>query len=176
MNCGFCKEPDVNVAHVKSCAAQRGIPTEEGAAPAFEPKFRPVRPSEERREEMRRDLLRQVREVSARVDEGHYAVTGEDGDLKFYVVQKGKDGTKWAGRTFLSVQASDELHRLKGLSKELAVYNKILANPQEAMLRYGREIGRCGHCHRTLTNAQSRERGIGPVCAGHMGWTDLAKV
>ena len=30
--------------------------------------------------------------------------------------------------------------------------------------------GSCGHCGRTLTNEESRARGIGPICAGKMGW------
>lgn len=30
--------------------------------------------------------------------------------------------------------------------------------------RYGREIGRCGICNRTLTDEESRRIGIGPVC------------
>lgn len=33
-----------------------------------------------------------------------------------------------------------------------------------SMRRYGREIGRCCKCHRTLTDKPSRDAGIGPVC------------
>lgn len=42
---------------------------------------------------------------------------------------------------------------------------KVMADPTEAMLTYGREIGRCGHCGTTLTNEASRLAGIGPICA-----------
>jgi hypothetical protein len=35
----------------------------------------------------------------------------------------------------------------------------------ESMRRYGREVGRCCLCHRTLTDLPSRQAGIGPVCA-----------
>jgi hypothetical protein len=33
-----------------------------------------------------------------------------------------------------------------------------------AMARYGQTIGRCGKCHRRLTDQASRSAGIGPVC------------
>jgi uncharacterized protein DUF6011 len=33
------------------------------------------------------------------------------------------------------------------------------------MVRYGQELGECGHCGRTLTDEASRAAGIGPVCA-----------
>ena len=35
----------------------------------------------------------------------------------------------------------------------------------ESMRRYGREIHRCGKCHRLLTDLPSRQAGLGPVCA-----------
>lgn len=38
------------------------------------------------------------------------------------------------------------------------------AGPYEAMIRYGQEIGSCGHCGRELTNQESRAAGIGPIC------------
>lgn len=38
------------------------------------------------------------------------------------------------------------------------------AGPYEAMIRYGQEIGACGHCGRDLTNEESRAAGIGPIC------------
>jgi Family of unknown function (DUF6011) len=51
-----------------------------------------------------------------------------------------------------------------------ALYAKVMADPEAAMLRYGREIGRCGHCNRTLTDESSRQAGIGPVCAAKAGF------
>lgn len=53
----------------------------------------------------------------------------------------------------------------------IAIARKIMeADPKEAMLRFGREIGSCGHCGRTLTNDESRAYGIGPVCRKGKGW------
>ena len=50
------------------------------------------------------------------------------------------------------------------------VLDKIAVDPQAASVRYGHEIGACGVCGRTLTDSDSRERGIGPICAAKMGW------
>lgn len=173
MKCGHCKDEHETVAQVRLCSQRHPLAASE---PVREepPRMRPVRPNEERREAMRQGLFAEVRAVADTIEEGHYAVPGEDGALRFYRVNKGAKGGRWEGRTFIEVQASDDYHRLGGLKTELAVYRKIAANPQEAMLAYGREIGRCGHCNRTLTDETSRARGIGPVCAKNLGWTDLA--
>lgn len=44
------------------------------------------------------------------------------------------------------------------------------AGPREAMLRFGLEIGSCGDCGRSLTNATSRREGIGPKCKSRHAW------
>jgi hypothetical protein len=41
---------------------------------------------------------------------------------------------------------------------------------REAAETYGRTFGACALCGRTLTNPESIERGIGPVCASRAGW------
>jgi len=103
----------------------------------------------------------------ADVPAGHYAVDNAEGILRFYEVDRPTEG-RWAGRTFVSVLASDERHPVKGAAGA-AVLAKIAEDVTGAMLRYGQEIGRCGHCNRTLTDEASRARGIGPICAGRMG-------
>jgi hypothetical protein len=102
------------------------------------------------------------------VEEGRYAVEIE-GVLKFYQVDKPMHG-KWAGWTFLKVQASDELWPIKNRDAKLMILNKIAEDSKTAMLRYGQEIGKCGACGRTLTDEESRAYGIGPVCRGKLGW------
>lgn len=102
------------------------------------------------------------------VPAGRYAIE-VDGTLKFYVVDRPTEG-RWAGYTFLKVQASDETHDIRNASVRKAILTNIARDPQGAMLRYGKEIGKCGHCGRTLTNEESRAAGIGPICAGKMGW------
>lgn len=47
----------------------------------------------------------------------------------------------------------------------------VAADPMAAAQAYGYETGTCCVCGRDLTNKESVETGIGPVCAGRMGWT-----
>jgi hypothetical protein len=45
----------------------------------------------------------------------------------------------------------------------------IAADPSAAAMRYGQRTGSCGVCGRELTNSESIDRGIGPICADNMG-------
>lgn len=89
---------------------------------------------------------------------GRYAVETDEGHLAFYVANA------WG----LYVQASDELHPVAHYARQ-RIIDKIATDPEAASIRYGLEIGACGRCGRTLTNDESRERGIGPECA-KKGW------
>lgn len=103
------------------------------------------------------------------VPAGRYAIDIDD-TVKFYHVDRPTEGRR-AGRVFVSVQASDDTFPIRKASARQEVLEAIVSQGiQESMLRYGKEIGRCGHCGRTLTNEESIERGIGPVCAAKMGW------
>lgn len=107
------------------------------------------------------------------VHEGRYALDfGADHDginqIRFYKVDRPTEG-RWAGRTFVKRLESDQEVRVSfGETKD--VLARIAANEQEAMERFGRETKTCGHCGRRLTNDESRDRGIGPVCAAKMDW------
>jgi hypothetical protein len=103
------------------------------------------------------------------VPAGRYAVTDNEGTLRFFKLDRPTEG-RWAGYTFLKMMASDETYPVRDRAKRDRIIAKIAQDPQEAMLTYGREIGACGHCGRTLTDEQSRAAGIGPVCAGNLGW------
>lgn len=46
----------------------------------------------------------------------------------------------------------------------------VCADPKAAAIAYGRRTGNCCICGRELTNHESIELGIGPICAGRMGW------
>lgn len=102
------------------------------------------------------------------VPNGRYAVadSGPD-DIKFYKLRNGTGD--WAGRVFISAQASDEFHPIRNLGKIRAILATIDAmGVTESMALYGQHIGRCGRCGRTLTDADSRARGIGPDCLGKL--------
>jgi hypothetical protein len=107
---------------------------------------------------------------------GSYAVENAEGNLTFIQVDRPADG-KWAGWSFVRQQLGPNMQRL-GAQRPGGTYRgvwaallaKVLEDPQEAMRRYGLELGRCGHCHLELTNAESRAYGIGPVCRKALGW------
>lgn len=110
------------------------------------------------------------------VPAGRYAVEvagGEETDgepvLRFFKVDRPEAPSRWAGYTFVKQLASDEEWPVRGRRAKV-VLEEIAKNPEAASARYGHEIGACGVCGRTLTDAESRARGIGPVCAGRLGW------
>ena len=95
---------------------------------------------------------------AVQVADGRYAVE-EDGALKFFKVKNGNR----AGFVFLDVQASDDWHSVRNLTRIRSIIASIAQDPKAAMIRYGVELGECGRCGRTLTS-EYRKLGIGPVC------------
>lgn len=91
------------------------------------------------------------------VPNGRYAIPGNDGALRFYSVKKG------TYTTFVDVWASDAQYPIKAVPEKIRILQDIAADP-DAGPRFGREIGRCYVCGRTLTDETSRELGIGPIC------------
>jgi hypothetical protein len=96
---------------------------------------------------------------TAEVEDGRYAIE-EDGVLRFFKVKNGRR----AGFVFLDIQASDEWHSIRNLTRIRKIVALIAEDPKAAMVRYGHELGECGRCGRTLTDEASRAAGIGPVC------------
>lgn len=60
--------------------------------------------------------------------------------------------------------------RLAERDAVMAALRAFAANPEEALVRYGRLLGSCGICGRTLVDPVSIERGIGPICANRGGF------
>lgn len=95
----------------------------------------------------------------------YYALRGADGVVKFYRV---KAGTK-PGWWWIDAQASDDFHPIRNVAAKNTILQAIIdAGAEESMRLYGREIGSCGRCHRTLTDETSRANGIGPECEGKL--------
>lgn len=46
----------------------------------------------------------------------------------------------------------------------------LISDPAAAVKAYGLRTGNCAICNRELTDPESVERGIGPICAGRFGW------
>lgn len=107
-----------------------------------------------------RELSNRARTAPVQVADGRYAVE-EDGVLRFFKVKNGNR----PGFVFLDIQASDEWHSVRNVVRIRMVLALIAQDPKAAMIRYGQELGECGHCGRTLTDAASRAAGIGPICA-----------
>lgn len=103
------------------------------------------------------------------VPAGRYALREADGVVRFYKVDRPTEG-RWAGFTFLAIQASDDLHPIRDKARKREVLSAIEADPAAASKLYGVELGSCGVCGRTLTDETSREYGIGPVCRERTGW------
>jgi hypothetical protein len=102
---------------------------------------------------------------------GRYAITNSEGILKFVIVKENKPGTKWQSFRRVFYQASDNEFFVKDRALKQALLRKILeVGPELASIKYGKELGVCGVCGRTLTDEDSRMRGIGPVCRERMGW------
>ena len=92
------------------------------------------------------------------------ALPGED-KIRFFRIDTPQKG-KWAGAVFTKEQAGDEVYPVKGASREELVLRTLLKyGVREAMTLYAKELEHCGICGRTLTDEESRARGIGPVCA-----------
>jgi len=103
------------------------------------------------------------------VPAGRYAIRSKDRIIRFYRVDKPTEG-KWTGYTFVKIQAGERFHKLPQDSQTRALREIAEVGPKEASQLYGKELGHCGVCGRILTNQESRDLGIGPICAGKMGW------
>lgn len=75
------------------------------------------------------------------------------------------------GEDYLGKITSGKFIRAFGVAEE--VENEVVqlcADPKSAAIAYGRKYGSCSICARELTNKQSIELGIGPICAEKYGW------
>jgi hypothetical protein len=109
-----------------------------------------------------------IRNDFPNLPDGRYAVN-DSGDWKFYRISTGKKGGAYEGRRFVKVQASDTEHPIRNAATRKAIMTSIESMGwKESTAAYGHHIGACGRCGRTLTDADSRARGIGPDCWGKM--------
>jgi hypothetical protein len=87
---------------------------------------------------------------------GSYAIE-VDGVMKFYQ----------ATNAGLFAQGSDMLYPVTTGAPEVVA--AIAVDALEASKRFGREVGCCGRCGRSLTS-EWRKIGVGPVCSSKPGW------
>lgn len=174
MICGVCKNGGVDIDHVKRCS-QGATPMDhqQGALWGWNDSrpMRPVKPTEERREERRGNLIEQVNKIGAAVPVGRYALRNQGhaaNNIQFVHVERPDKG-RYQGKTFVKRQLGPALERIP-MAEQRALLLRIAADPQGASQLYGRELGVCGVCGIHLTNEESRAYGIGPVCRKNMGY------
>lgn len=96
---------------------------------------------------------------------------GSDNDLAFWWIVPGKDhntGKFWL-RQVIGGQGAVRVRM--SVEAMISIANKIIeTGAKDALLRFGQELGSCGHCGRDLTNQESRSFGIGPTCRANKGW------
>ena len=76
-----------------------------------------------------------------------------------------------AGETYLGKIAGGKLFKSRecDASTEASIL-VAAADPEAAAIAYGRRFGQCAICARELSNQESIDRGIGPICADKFGW------
>lgn len=113
-----------------------------------------------------RKVATEVVAPQADVPAGHFAIVSQTGnnDLDFYRVDRPTEG-RWEGYTFVKriIGGRDDIP-VRGAEARRVLAAIAAAGAESAMALYGREIGRCGRCHRHLTDDESRAVGLGPHC------------
>lgn len=123
------------------------------------------------------------------VPDGRYAVESATGnnDLDFFLVTTDDEEGDWFGfRRVERVIGGNPEAPVKGQARRAALEaivnstyerplmtfkgetyggNGTFTGPAGAAMRYSDEIGQCCRCNRSLTRIESRQAGIGPVCA-----------
>lgn len=111
------------------------------------------------------------------IPSGYYAVPNGETRLKVRINRPGPN-SNWHGWTFVSDGAAYGHgkrygRQAPGKSYQGEIIGQLLAiksDPAAASKAYGKLVGRCGVCGRLLEDETSVANGIGPVCAGKMGW------
>lgn len=100
-----------------------------------------------------------------RADEVDIKIRPKGSDLMFYAgsYPDSYKVAKLSASGELTLWNEDRVPALLGAMKHLA------EAPLESMKAYGRRTGTCCMCGRELTNKESIEAGIGPICAGNWG-------
>ena len=98
--------------------------------------------------------------------------------LGTYVFSRAPDTGRNAGSIYVT-QSGEYLGRVtagqfhRALACDAATGTDIIGialSPHAAAKAYGQKTGECACCGRELTNAESIELGIGPICRDRFGW------
>jgi len=174
ITCGTCRKTHGSASEVRACGLQAGDFAEEDGYARRErygfggDNVRPLRSNgRDAVKALRPHVLVALGKAFPGQRKLRFAITMDD-SLHFFEASLPQKG-KWAGSLFLHEQAGDMFYRVRGWDRELAILTALGADVVAAVATYGQEIGDCGICGRTLTDEESRDRGIGPVCLRKMG-------
>lgn len=96
------------------------------------------------------------------------------GELRFSLAKpdsKNPGAIYVKGNEYLGKVAGGKFVRAYACTPEMeSEVLEALLDPKAAAIRHGRLTGCCAVCSRPLTNKESVELGIGPICASKMGW------
>lgn len=156
--CGYCKESGQSIEHVRQCSSAHYTKLAEPIEIA------PVAQTYAQASDYRPMALAEAHDA---VPESKYALVLKD-SIQFFEVDYGRKGSQWEGRVFVS-----ELFGAPGGWRHQNLYGaarqKVLAtialDPKGAALLFSKEHGVCAACGSPLSDADSRARGLGPVCA-----------
>lgn len=108
------------------------------------------------------------------VEDGYYAVQPDSETAYVFLRVSRPTRGRMAGSLKVQTQHSDVLATefVQWPSGEVSVYKRsiedqillLLSDHHTAARNYGRHIGRCCRCNKTLTDERSRHYGIGPEC------------
>lgn len=98
------------------------------------------------------------------IAEGFWQIKCQGEEPIIYKVQRSQETGYLYGKRL----DPDGFRYAKGALRDLRECGEPL--DEETATKFGKLYGVCAICGRTLTNEESIERGIGPVCAGRQGW------
>jgi hypothetical protein len=130
-------------------------------------------------------------------DEDNEEKSSEKSGVKALLLPYTMDGIKWEAVTLARYRGTDyEPFEVFSITKGNSRFNEVLAvihkgeiffrntkyensimeslgylakDPKEYFSTFGKKLGSCLLCGKTLSNEFSREMGFGPVCAGYLG-------
>lgn len=95
---------------------------------------------------------------------GRYAV--ETDEVRCYAIDYGKEGTRWAGYTFLNRISSDDRFPIKNPAEKARILDAIRADVAASALLAALTLRQCIRCGRTLSDTKNPyfAQGLGPDC------------
>jgi hypothetical protein len=106
--------------------------------------------------------------VPADIPDSRYAYIADNGDPKFFRVATDKQGNRKVQRVLGS--PGDFRYTRVTNADAIMLIDKVKDNPGLHGQMFGYLVGACGICGSPLTDPESIELGIGPVCARKYDW------